>query len=98
MNYKNISNFKKGVKLSFEHLNVQSPKLNMMMMMKMSNSWVQQPKCTSNPTQENLDFLSSHSRHCFTKLLPLKNWVVHMSYYDSEWICSILNILIHDDE
>ena len=31
-----------------------------------------------NPNQDNLDFLTMHPKHCFTKLSPLKYWEVPM--------------------
>ncbi len=53
-----------------------------------------------NPTQENLDFLSSHRGQCFTKLSHLKNWVVPMimMYYNGARLCSIFKLQIHDNE
>jgi hypothetical protein len=47
---------------------------------------------------ENLDILSLHPEHHFTRLLSLKNRVVPMMYYDVSRLCSIFILQSHDDE
>ena len=52
----------------------------------------------SNPNTHNLEFLTSHPGNRFTKLSPLKNWIIPMMYYDGARLCSIFKLRIHDEE
>ena len=95
MNYKKVIKSKKDVKASSEPPESETPNTQ--------DDDDNENECNSvdsivkkvNSTSKHdiLDFLTSHPRNRFTKLSPLKNWVVPIMYYDGARLWNILSYM-----
>jgi hypothetical protein len=100
MQYKKVIKSEKAIKENFEFHNSEPPNAHHNDEIDNDGNSVGSNEVTVhlNPIQDNLNFLPLHPGSCFTKLLPLKNWVVLMMYYNGARICSIFKLRIRDDE
>jgi len=94
MQYKKVIESKKAIKDSFDFPYCEPPRDQHNYDIDKDCNSVGSGEITVhlNSNQDNIDFLSLHPGHRFTKLSPLKNWLVPMTYYDGARLCSIFKL------